>query len=120
MVPPHHIQNGLTSLYKYKKYIYRGPHGTSRAPPPGPLSGGGAPPARGPSGPGGSLPVIAHPLLQLLSGPRSATPPEHPHTAPGLPHPGSMTTCPQALPVVPPLSGDENPQTLPRPPPRSM
>jgi hypothetical protein len=65
-VSQHHIQNGLASLYKYNNTYTRGPHGTSRAPPPGPLSGGGAPPARGPSGPGGSHPVIATPATAAL------------------------------------------------------
>jgi hypothetical protein len=45
------------------------------------------------------------------------TPPEDQYTAPGPPHPGCAPTSPQALPVVPPLIGGENPQTLPRPPP---
>jgi hypothetical protein len=37
---------------------------------------------------------------------------EPPHTAPGCPHPGYVTTCPQARPVAPPPGGDEYPQNL--------
>jgi hypothetical protein len=44
------IQNGLPSLYIQNPDT----HGAPRAPPPGPLSAGGAPPAGGPPGPGGS------------------------------------------------------------------
>jgi hypothetical protein len=37
---------------------------------------------------------------------------ESPHTAPGCPHPGYMTTCPQARPVTLPLGDGECPQNL--------
>jgi hypothetical protein len=40
-----------------------------------------------------------------------ATPLEGPHTTPRLPHPGSGSTCPQALPVIPPPIDGESPQT---------
>jgi hypothetical protein len=56
-------------------------------------------------------------LLLLLAAPRPATSVELPHTAPGCPHPGCVTTCPQACPVAPPPGGDEYPQNLPRHPP---
>jgi hypothetical protein len=56
------------------------------------------------------------PLLQLLYRSGSATPPEGPHTTPRFPRPGSASTCPRALPVVPPPIDDKNPRTHPRPP----
>jgi hypothetical protein len=51
---------GSPSYIKYKN-TYIDTHGASRAPPPGPPSGGGAPPTIGPSGPRGNCPVIAAP-----------------------------------------------------------
>jgi hypothetical protein len=71
-------------------------HSAPRAPPPGPLSAGGAPLAGGPPGPGGSDQSSFPPLLLLLDGSGSATLPViHPHTAPGPPHPRYGPTCPQ-------------------------
>jgi hypothetical protein len=58
LVSPH--QMGSPAYIKYKN-THRDTHGASRAPPPSPPSGGGAPPAIGPSGPGGNHPVIATP-----------------------------------------------------------
>jgi hypothetical protein len=54
-------------------------------------------------------------LLLLFSEPWSATSTEPPHTALGCPCPRYATTCPRALPVASPPSGDEYPQTLPQP-----
>jgi hypothetical protein len=59
------IQNGLASLYKYKKNKI-GTHGAPKAPPPGPLAVGGAPPSGGPPGPGGSQPIIIAPATVAL------------------------------------------------------
>jgi hypothetical protein len=59
-------QNGLTSLYIIYKNTQRDTHGASRAPPPGPSSGGGAPPTIGPSGPRGNRSVIAAPTIVAL------------------------------------------------------
>jgi hypothetical protein len=104
LVPLHQV--GSQAYIKTTKHIntYKDTHGASRASPPGPLLGGGAPPTIGPSGPGGSRPVIAAPATATLR-PWSATPTKLPHTSLGLPHPGSMTTCPRALPVALPPSG---------------
>jgi hypothetical protein len=56
-----------SQAYINTKNIYnKSTHGASIEPPPGPLSGGGAPPARGPLGPGGSRRVIAAPTTTAL------------------------------------------------------
>jgi hypothetical protein len=66
-------QNGLTSLYTIYKNTQSDTQGASRAPPPAPPSGGGAPPTIDPSGPGGNRPVIAAPAIAA-------------HRTHGLPH----------------------------------
>jgi hypothetical protein len=55
-----------SQAYINTKIIQHGTHGASRAPPPGPLSVGGAPPAGGPPGLGGSHPVITSPATAAL------------------------------------------------------
>ena len=57
---------GSPAYIDTKIHKYRGTHGASRAPPPSPLFGRGAPPARDPSDPGGSLPVIVTPATAAL------------------------------------------------------
>jgi hypothetical protein len=54
-------------------------------------------------------------LLLFLTEPRSATSKEPPHISLGHPHPRYRTTCPQALPIALPPSGDKYPQNLPQP-----
>jgi hypothetical protein len=56
---------GSLAYITYKN-TYRDTHGASRAPPPGPPSGGGAPPAIGPSGLGGSFLVVTAPAITAL------------------------------------------------------
>jgi hypothetical protein len=128
-------QARATSWYKksahqpnQKRYTqYRIHQGASNAPPAAPPSGGGggpSPPApaggggapAGPSCPGGRRPLVIA-AAQLLAALGPAMVPVTLYTAPGIPHPGCGSTCPQARPAALPQNGGVSPLSLLRLPP---
>jgi len=115
-VPHHHIQHGLTGLYKHKNTYIEALMAPLEHHHPV-LSQEEVPHQLGVPRVLGAAFQSLFPLLPLLYGSTSATLPVGPHTTSELPCPRCTSTCPQALPAIPPLVGGENPQTPPRPPP---